>query len=310
MKKLFSGQQCPYIGKVFHVGNYSVTVEELLAEGGFSLVFLVRCNRTGERYALKRLSVNNTQDLRSCQKEIRISKELSKHKNVITLLSSSINNIKDDIIEILLLMECCRVHVLQIMNQHIDNGLSEQQVLKIFCDICEAVSAMHHFNPPLIHRDLKVENILYRTQTNDYLLCDFGSAAVGVIQTADHANIPQLEEDIKRNTTLAYRAPEMIDLYSEKPISTKADIWALGCLLYKLCFYSLPFGENILAMQSGHFSIPNTSKYSKNLHKLIRFMLIVDPALRPDIFQVSYVAFKLAGLPCAVKNANVSKDFT
>ena len=32
---------------------------------------------------------------------------------------------------------------------------------------------------------------------------------------------------LPRNTTLAYRAPEMIDLYSEKPISTKADVWVI-----------------------------------------------------------------------------------
>lgn len=51
------------------------------------------------------------------------------------------------------------VHVLQLMNQHIDHGLTEPQVLKIFCDMCEAVSVMHHFNPPLTHRDLKVSPI-------------------------------------------------------------------------------------------------------------------------------------------------------
>lgn len=35
MKKLFSGQQSHYIGRVFQVGSYSVTVEELLAEGKY-----------------------------------------------------------------------------------------------------------------------------------------------------------------------------------------------------------------------------------------------------------------------------------
>lgn len=44
---------------------------------------------------------------------------------------------------------------------------------------------------------------------------------------------------------------------------------ALGCLLYKLCFFSLPFGESTLAIQSGQFSIPDNSKFSKGIHCLI-----------------------------------------
>ena len=59
----------------------------------------------------------------------------------------------------------------------------------------------------------------------------------------------------------------MVDLYSGKSITTKADIWALGCLLYKLCFFSLPFGESTLAIQNGNFSFPDNSKYSEVRNK-------------------------------------------
>ena len=50
-----------------------------------------------------------------------------------------------------------------------------------------------------------------------------------------------MEEDISRYTTLAYRSPEMIDLYSGHEIGFKSDIWALGCLLYKICFFEGTF---------------------------------------------------------------------
>jgi AP2-associated kinase len=35
----------------------------------------------------------------------------------------------------------------------------------------------------------------------------------------------QCEEEIARFTTLAYRAPEMVSLFSGNTITTKADIW-------------------------------------------------------------------------------------
>ena len=37
--------------------------------------------------------------------------------------------------------------------------------------------------------------------------------------------VAHCEEQIKRFTTLAYRAPEMVDVYSGKPISVSSDIW-------------------------------------------------------------------------------------
>ena len=46
--------------------------------------------------------------------------------------------------------------VIQSMNDRIETGFSENEILKIFCDVCEAVSRLHHCQTPIIHRDLKV----------------------------------------------------------------------------------------------------------------------------------------------------------
>ena len=39
-------------------------------------------------------------------------------------------------------------------------GLSESQVIHIMGDVCRGVLHMHNQNPPIAHRDIKVENIL------------------------------------------------------------------------------------------------------------------------------------------------------
>ncbi|XP_072243395.1 BMP-2-inducible protein kinase isoform X2 [Leuresthes tenuis] len=289
-----------YFGKVFAVGRYQVTVEELIAEGGFSVVFLARTH-SGVRCALKRMYVNNVPDLNVYKREITIMKELSGHKNIVGYLDSTISSVSDSVWEVLILMEYCKAgQVVKQMNQRLNVGFSEAEVLHIFCDTCEAVARLHQCKTPIIHRDLKVENILLNDQ-GSYVLCDFGSATHKVL-LPHKDGVTAVEDEIKKYTTLSYRAPEMINLYAGKPITTKADIWALGCLLYKLCFFTLPFGESQVAICDGTFIVPDNSKFSFKLHCLIRYMLEPDQEKRPDIYQVSHFAFKLAGRDCPVPN--------
>ncbi|KAK5640382.1 hypothetical protein RI129_011193 [Pyrocoelia pectoralis] len=309
MKKLFykietkidntSKETNNVIGKQFVVGRLSVTVEDILAEGGFAIVYLVKAS-SGVRYALKRMYVNNEQDLNVAKREIQIASNLNGHKNIIGYVDSSLTPTSGGVYEVLLLMPYCQNNVLGLMKARAKANFSEQEVLSIFCDTCEAVSRLHHCQTPIIHRDLKVENILIGENGN-YVICDFGSATGRVLNPSIHG-ATMVEDEIKRYTTLSYRSPEMVDMYCGKPITTKADIWALGCLLYKLCFFTLPFGESTLAIQSGNFYIPDNSRYSKALHQLIRYMLEPDADRRPDIFQVSCIAFPLLGKDNPVQN--------
>ncbi|KAM4746542.1 AP2-associated protein kinase 1 isoform 4-T6 [Anableps anableps] len=300
-----SGGGGSFIGRVFSIGRYQVTVEEIVAEGGFAIVFLVRTHQ-GQRCALKRMYVNNEHDLRICKLEIQIMRDLVGNKNIVGFLDSSIAAVgAGDVWEVLILMDFCRGgQVVNLMNQRLQTGFSEAEVLRIFCDTCEAVARLHQCKTPIIHRDLKVENILLHDQGH-YVLCDFGSAT-NHFQNPQTEGVAVVEEEIKKYTTLSYRAPEMVNLYGGKVITTKADIWALGCLLYKLCFFTLPFGESQVAICDGSFTIPDNSRYSQEMHCLIRYMLEPDPDKRPDIYQVSYFAFKLARQECPIPNLHNS----
>ncbi|XP_076139943.1 AP2-associated protein kinase 1-like isoform X2 [Alosa pseudoharengus] len=294
-----------FIGRMFTIGRHQVTVDETLAEGGFAIVFLVRTHQ-GVRCALKRMYVNNEHDLQVCKREIQIMKDLVGHKNIVGYLDSSISAVGGgDVWEVLILMDYCRGgQVVNLMNQRLQTGFSEQEVMQVFCDTCEAVACLHQGKSPIIHRDLKVENILLHDRGH-YVLCDFGSAT-NKFQNPQAEGVTVVEDEIKKYTTLSYRAPEMVNLYNSKIITTKADIWAMGCLLYKLCYFTLPFGESQVAICDGNFTIPDNSRYSQAMHCLIRYMLEPDPDKRPDIYQVSYFAFKLARRDCPVQNVKNS----
>jgi len=66
----------------------------------------------------------------------------------------------------------------------------------------------------------------------------------------------------------------MVDLYSGYPIGLKSDIWALGVLLYHLCFFNLPFNTQ-LSIQTGEVSIPDNSPFPDKIHKIINLCLQV-----------------------------------
>jgi serine/threonine protein kinase len=114
-----------YIGKMLTINQHQVIVEDILGQGGFAFVFLVR-SLNQQRYALKRMYVNNERDLIVCQREISILKEFSTHTNIVKYIDSSIqrlasnipkkhltddeedeDNEEDAIYEILLLTEYC-----------------------------------------------------------------------------------------------------------------------------------------------------------------------------------------------------------
>ena len=62
------------------------------------------------------------------------------------------------------------------MNDQLESGFIQEEVIKIFCDICKALSKLHHCQIPIIHRDLKVNKQLITHKkiiVNKYLFVDF-----------------------------------------------------------------------------------------------------------------------------------------
>ncbi|KAJ2820173.1 Ark- serine/threonine protein kinase, partial [Coemansia furcata] len=186
--------------------------------------------------------------------------------------------------------------------------LDETTILHIFSDACKAVAHMHYQQPPLLHRDLKVENILIAQ--SGYKLCDFGSATSDIVNPSTRIpreQIVRLEEEIQRSTTLEYRAPEMIDLYLQRGITEKSDIWALGVLLYKLCYFKTPFDNaSPLAILNAEYFIPTTPQYSKQLRHLFQMTLREEPRERSTIYTLCSYVCGLRGEPCLLEDIYAS----
>jgi AP2-associated kinase len=135
----------------------------------------------------------------------------------------------DDIYEILLLTKYCKLGgLVQLMNDRLSNAsrLHENEIVNIFCDLCEAVADLHALG--VIHRDIKIENILIDESSSaaaagsshkneshggrhaatagaafHFVLCDFGSATKNIFdrrQQASSFNVQLLADEIQKYT--------------------------------------------------------------------------------------------------------------
>ncbi|KAJ1779261.1 Ark- serine/threonine protein kinase, partial [Coemansia sp. RSA 1938] len=266
-------------GTMLQVGELSCVVQRFLSSGGHANVYLVTLMRDGLTRVLKHIPFGAQSDEQEhrqhIEQEINYMTQLKGHAHIVTLEAAEV---MDD--GAYILMEHCTGDVLSLMNTNLKTGLEEAAILHIFCDVCKAVAHMHYQHEPLLHRDLKVENIL-TVDGPAYKLCDFGSATSSVVapdSRLSREQIVRMEEEIQRMTTLEYRAPEMIDLYLRRGITEKVDIWALGVLLYKLCYFRTPFDNaSPLAILNAEYSIPGAPAYSKELKHIFQMTLREEP---------------------------------
>ncbi len=210
-------------------------------------------------------------------------------------------------------------------HQQSNTVIPEKQLFLLFLDILNATYLLHAQNPPIAHRDIKIDNVLIQyTKNTDHKykheltkdlrlkLCDFGSCVNGTPKICyDTQQINIESEMIERFTTPSYRAPEMIDLYMRKELSTKVDVWvcfciypilaqkisfklfdtylkALGCVLFLLAYYEHPFPEGAkMTILDAKYTIPHKERYSKKVTKIFKMCFNKDPIKRPTTKQLS-----------------------
>ena len=110
--------------------------------------------------------------------------------------------------------------------------LSGQIVASLIKDVISAVYFLYNMNPPIIHRDIKLENVLL--------------AEGMVAKLTDFRWSNYMQEDEKRATicgTPIYLAHEII---KEKGHDEKVDIWSIGVLLFELLTADAPIQGNDL----------------------------------------------------------------
>ncbi|RZA32195.1 MAG: serine/threonine protein kinase, partial [Lysobacteraceae bacterium] len=208
------------------VGPYRMEV--LLGEGGMGLVWLAsRADGLYQRkVALKLLRPG----LADPNLRLRFSREREilarlAHPNIARLLDAGIGSegqpyLALEYVDGISITDYCQSH-----------GLSVDTRIKLFLQVCEAVSHAHA--NLIVHRDLKPSNILV-TSTGEVRLLDFGIAKL--LDDAEPVAVhPRTEV---RAFTLHYAAPEQV---RGEPVTTMTDVYSLGVVLYEVLAGTKPY---------------------------------------------------------------------
>lgn len=151
-------------------------------------------------------------------------------------------------------------------------GIPFEEVLRLSRALCDGLAYLH--GEGLVHRDLKPDNIILRDGEQPVLV-DFGLASVQRARTREKLDV---REDFVG--TAAYMAPEII---RGETADARADLYALGCILFELATGQRPFpAYTTEAMLRGHLeaSPPRPSGRVPTLPKA--FDQLVEKLLRKD----------------------------
>ena len=286
-----------------NVGNKSLSVQSELGSGAFGTVYKV-CDNTSQRiYALKVICA----DQNSIDAVRREAKTLAKadHERIVRIKGCDIHILSCGDSLFLILTEFCSGGDL---NSRLNKPSTRETNLKWICQISEALSYLHSLNPPIVHRDLKADNVLLTDlHSEDLKLGDFGLAReyLAMKNNDDSPQSAQMYYMTSGVGPMHWMAPE----FYHQRYTEKADIFSLAGIFYAILtrdflqtsskkmygvFLTYQFhgkvglGYAMAEIDSNAVVLfPSSFQGSNAMMRLIKNMLSSDPHSRPTASEVN-----------------------
>lgn len=264
-------------------------LNHLLGRGGFAEVWLATDNKTGLQVALKIYAPGTGLDedgIKLFMDEYALVFNLN-HTNLLrpTYFDEEQNRPY-------LVMPYCEKG----STQKLIGKMSEAEAWHFLHDVAAGLAYLHSRQTPVIHQDIKPDNILINSQ-GDYLITDFGISTK--IRSTLRKSAMQKQQS---SGTLAYMAPERFSA-DNRPIMA-GDVWSLGATLHELLTGDVPFGEEGGLMEKRGVDIPLIyGNYSDALKNIVRRCMAPEPWDRPTAHDIA----RIAGEVMEGKTSNASQ---
>ncbi|XP_048710277.1 serine/threonine-protein kinase 33 isoform X2 [Caretta caretta] len=248
-----------------------------LGQGSFGVVIEVTHKETGKKWAIKKVNREKagSSAVKLLEREVSILKRVN-HEHIIHL-----EEVFETPKRMFLVMELCEDGELKEI-LHRKGQFTENETRHIIQSLASAIVYLH--KKDIVHRDLKLENILVKSSETDeenemklnIKVTDFGLA----VQKAGGS------ESMFQSTcgTPTYMAPEVISAHD---YSQQCDVWSIGVIMYMLLCGDPPFiassEENLFELiKKGelHFNNPIWQTVSEAAKHVLQLLLRVDPAHR------------------------------
>nr|XP_023925141.1 probable serine/threonine-protein kinase WNK3 isoform X1 [Quercus suber] len=208
--------------------------KEVLGKGAFKKVYRAFDELEGIEVAWNQVKVadilRNSEDLERLYSEVHLLKTL-KHKNIIKFYYSWVDTKNESINFITEIFTSGTLRQYRKKHKYVDL----RAMKKWSRQILEGLQYLHSHDPPVIHRDLKCDNIFVNGNQGEVKIGDLGLAAILRQARSAHSVIGTPE----------FMAPE---LYEEE-YNELVDIYAFGMCLLELVTFEYPYSECANAAQ-------------------------------------------------------------
>ena len=176
-------------------------------------------------------------------------------------------------------------------------SMPEDECWKLLHDVAAGLAYLHEKTPPLIHQDIKPDNILIDDEGR-YLITDFG------ISARVRSTIRGAKAQEQSGGTLAYMGPERFSS-NPKPIMA-SDVWSLGAMMFELMTGLPPFGNHGGMLQKNGADIPIIEgDYSQELKDIVTACIAKETWDRPSASKIEEMTYnKMHG----IKNETPTPD--
>ncbi|KAL0120142.1 hypothetical protein PUN28_008061 [Cardiocondyla obscurior] len=112
-----------------------------------------------------------------------------------------------------------------------------KDILKVGFEIAKGLKYLHH-TAHILHGDIKSWNILVSHKFATVKLCDFGSS----VPLTESLEMDKTKGDFYYIGTECWNPPEIV--FDNGPVTSAADIWTYGLVLWEMIALSVPHSEN------------------------------------------------------------------